>query len=231
MRRIHIVANWKANLTMKEAHAWLDAIGPQVRLVDRVTVCPPFPFLIPMMERAKERGYFLRFGVQTIDATPSGAHTGDVTVDQLPKGIELCLIGHSERRREHGETVETMQAQITRCREHAILPLVFFEQPSEVSMLTNDLSSRPTLVYEPTSMISTNDPPLGSIQQTIDSIDVVASSLARLLPRRMIVLYYGGSVDAATLPAIVGNATVAGVVVGHASLKRTSFLEIIRGCR
>ncbi|MDP3724504.1 MAG: triose-phosphate isomerase [bacterium] len=231
MRRIHVVANWKANLTAEEALVWLDAVGPQLRLVDRVTVCPPFPSLIPMMERAKKRGYFLRFGVQTIDPTPSGAHTGDVTVDQLPEGLELCLVGHSERKAEHGETIETMQAQIVRCREHTILPLVFFEQPSEVSMLTNELSAHPTLVYEPASMISTNNPTPASVKQTIDSIDVVASSLDRLLPRRTIVLYYGGSVDTATLPGIIGNATIAGVVVGHASLEPASFLEIIRDCR
>jgi len=231
MRRFHIVANWKAHLSWDEAKTWVEQVGPQLNLMDRVTLCPSFAFVRPLALEIKKNGYPIRLGTQTISKYPMGAHTGEVPIDQVADVIEFTLLGHSERKTGQHEDLEIIREQLAQCKRKAVRAVVFFQQASELLKLGVMNKDSMTGVYEPAATISTQHPPAARIQQTIDELDILVSSLRRMFPKQTPQLYYGGSVSKKFLPALFKQEDIHGVVIGKASLKPESFMEIVRGCR
>uniref|UniRef100_UPI003568654F triose-phosphate isomerase n=1 Tax=Loktanella salsilacus TaxID=195913 RepID=UPI003568654F len=103
MRRKLAAGNWKMNGTtdtLREVKALTDA-HPDT-LVDML-LCPPATLLAQM---AWARGtHALQIGGQDCHAAATGAHTGDIAADMLKDaGASHVIVGHSERRSDHGET-------------------------------------------------------------------------------------------------------------------------------
>ncbi len=98
MPRKLAAGNWKMNGT-KASLAELRGLGhPQVD----VLICPPSP-LIAAASTLGEKD--LAIGAQDCHAAPSGAHTGDIAAGMLvDAGATYVILGHSERRADHGET-------------------------------------------------------------------------------------------------------------------------------
>ena len=95
--------NWKMNGTqvaLAEVSALITAIGtPDCE----VLLCPPATLLSRMADAAK--GSALQVGGQDCHAAASGAHTGDISAAMLvDAGADHVILGHSERRADHGES-------------------------------------------------------------------------------------------------------------------------------
>src|ERR1700709_2947360 len=100
-----IAGNWKMN-GLKAAVTEFEAmIAGAAAVAGRagLLVCPPATLIAGFAERAK--GSKLAVGAQDCPPKASGAHTGDLSAEMLADaGASAIIVGHSERRADHGET-------------------------------------------------------------------------------------------------------------------------------
>ena len=111
-----VVGNWKMNglaSGLAEARAVADAVASG-RIGADVMMCPPAT-LIASFAHATDHGSGTRLGVgaQDCHAAASGAHTGDISAAMLTDaGATAVILGHSERRSDHGETSAIVRAKV-----------------------------------------------------------------------------------------------------------------------
>ncbi len=103
MRRKLAAGNWKMNGTgaaLSELSA-LIAVHPHPSC--EMLICPPAPLI--HRAAALVQGSALAIGGQDCHAKETGAHTGDVSAAMLAEaGATHVIVGHSERREDHGES-------------------------------------------------------------------------------------------------------------------------------
>lgn len=112
-----VAGNWKMNPPLAAAGQLANALT--VRSFEPVTciLFAPHPFLVPMSVRLE--GSDVRLGGQDCHQDKSGAHTGDVSAAMLRDcGASLVLLGHSERRANHGETSALIAAKALQALAH-----------------------------------------------------------------------------------------------------------------
>src|SRR5580692_367332 len=100
-----IAGNWKMNglkSSMAEFEAMLAGASQVAEKAD-LLVSPPATLIPAFAEKA--RGKALMVGAQDCHPKPSGAHTGDLAAEMLADaGAGAIIVGHSERRADHGES-------------------------------------------------------------------------------------------------------------------------------
>ena len=100
-----VAGNWKMHglkAQLAEAEAIRSALAEQVPHGVDVLLCPPATLIAPLAGIAE--GSRLAVGAQDCHWLPSGAHTGDVSAEMLhDAGATAVIVGHSERRGDHGE--------------------------------------------------------------------------------------------------------------------------------
>src|SRR3989344_155131 len=108
MKNIWVIANWKANKTISEALEWISVVGPQIPKLEtlKVVVCPAFICLEQVAKEIKVGAYNLTVGSQDLSCFGAGAYTGEVPGSLLSGLVSLAILGHSERRKNFGETDE-----------------------------------------------------------------------------------------------------------------------------
>lgn len=215
-----VIANWKANKDLNEAREWLAVFNREV-LPDNVTtvVCPSFPLL-----KAFE-GVPFSLGVQDISHFETGPHTGEVAASQVSSLVEYSLVGHSERRREEGETNEMVIHKAELALAQGLHPIICVSEISQVEALKQGglADGSFTLAYEPLDAISTT--PGSHVDDSLDILNFI-KQVAAVFPKSPVI--YGGSVDPDNVATFAKLPEVAGVLVGGASLDPIKFLAIIK---
>jgi len=240
MARKLAAGNWKMNGTgdsLKELDALARGDLPQGV---EVLICPP----APLISRAAEIAGGIRIGGQDCHAEASGAHTGDISAAMLKDaGASYVILGHSERRSEHGESDEVVRAKTEAAYAADLVAVVCVGETLEdreagstlqvvcmqlAGSLPDSVTADNTVVaYEPVWAIGTGKVP------TLEQIAEVHAALRDALTQRYgdagdnIPLLYGGSVKPANAADIFGTANVDGALVGGASLKSADFGPII----
>jgi len=245
-RRSIIGTSWKMNLTSTEAGGYCDALRPLVAdLLDRdLFVLPPFPAIWIARERLS--GTNVAWGAQDVHPEDGGAHTGDVSAPMLADlGCRYVEVGHSERRRDHGETPELVAAKIeaiVRWEMSAILcvgetrrlgPAAALEQL--LPDLERSLGGMPAgsfdrlvVAYEPVWAIGD-----GAVAAPPDDVGAVQSGIRAWLDARApdgsaARVIYGGSVDEAIAGQLLAQPGVDGLFVGRRALDPVAFAAIAR---
>lgn len=240
MRKL-AAGNWKMNGTraslseVKAINAELDDTDPEV------VICPPVSLLIP----ACDIGGKIGIGAQDCHMVSSGAHTGDISANQIADtGATYVIIGHSERRTDHGETSDMIKAKAQAALKAGLIAIVCIgetlaerEAGETLNVLGQQMSgsipdgatSQNTVIaYEPVWAIGTGLVP------TLDQIDEAHRFMrAELLTAlgadaQNISLLYGGSVKGSNADDIFSVADVDGALVGGASLSAHDFVPIIK---
>jgi len=240
MRKL-AAGNWKMNGTraslseVKAINAELDDTDPAV------VICPPVSLLIP----ACDIGGKIGIGAQDCHMVSSGAHTGDISANQIADtGATYVIIGHSERRTDHGETSDMIKAKAQAALKARLIAIVCIgetlaerEAGETLNVLGQQMSgsipdgatSQNTVIaYEPVWAIGTGLVP------TLDQIDEAHRFMrAELLTAlgadaQNISLLYGGSVKGSNADDIFSVADVDGALVGGASLSAHDFVPIIK---
>ena len=206
-----------------------------------ILICPPTTILSTVAETAS--GSPLSVGGQTCHAKASGAHTGDVSAPMLADaGASYVIVGHSERRGDHGESDEDVSAQATAAIDAGLIPIICCGESLEQreAGLTNDIilrqlaasipeagSGKPIVVaYEPIWAIGTG------LTASTDQIGEVHSAIRKYLIDRFgdqgseTRILYGGSMKPANAAEILAVGNVDGGLIGGASLKAADFLAI-----
>lgn len=243
MARKVAAGNWKMHGTESDL-AQVDALAEAIAAARcDVVLCPPTTLIARMSARAGLMD--LHVGAQTCHPATSGAHTGDVSATMLADaGATHVIVGHSERRADHGETNEDVAAQATAAVEAGLIAIICVgetEAERDAGVTLNVVASQlagsvPTgalpaqiiVAYEPVWAIGTGRTP--TLEQIAEVHDHIRSELAarRGSAADSIPLLYGGSVKPANAAEIFAVSNVDGALVGGASLKAADFGPIIK---
>src|SRR3989339_2167584 len=158
----YIIGNWKSNQNLTESLIWLDdmiSLVPRLPSDIQVILCLPFTDIASFNEKLAETNYPLSTGAQNVSHLPPGKHTGEITAMMLRELVSFCLVGHSERRRDFGETCEEVAQKAKSLLENSVTPIVCLDQPyldEQIKTLFQfDVDvKRCFFVYEPFSAIS-----------------------------------------------------------------------------
>ncbi|MEM9972081.1 MAG: triose-phosphate isomerase [Pseudomonadota bacterium] len=204
-----------------------------------VLICPPATLLARMADATS-----LSIGGQDCHAAASGAHTGDISAAMLADaGATYVILGHSERRADHGETDSDVRAKTEAAWLASLIAVVCVGETLEereagktldvvgaqlAGSLPDGVSAANTVVaYEPVWAIGTGKVP------TLEEIAEVHDDIRARLTARFgaeadgIRVLYGGSVKPSNAAEIFAVSNVDGALVGGASLKAADFGGII----
>ncbi|MFC3124653.1 triose-phosphate isomerase [Pseudoroseomonas globiformis] len=235
-----IAGNWKMHGSLAEASALASGVAAGSVKDAELLVCPPFPYLIPVKEAL---GGAVALGAQDCHAAPKGAHTGDVSAPMLADlGATYVILGHSERRADHGETDEVVLRKAEAALKAGLVPVVCVGE-SEAQRVSGEAEgvvaaqlagSLPqgfaeaggVVAYEPVWAIGTGRTP---------TEEDIAAMHARIRAELVhcfgaagegLRILYGGSVKPGNAKAILALPHVDGALVGGASLVAADFLGI-----
>ncbi|RAP42735.1 triose-phosphate isomerase [Rhodovulum viride] len=243
MRRKLAAGNWKMNgLSGALGEAVALAAAHPAPGID-ILLCPPATLLDRMADSV--HGSKVAVGGQDCHPLVSGAHTGDISAEMLADaGASYVILGHSERRADHGETDALIRAKTeaalaaglaavvcvgeTEAQRDAGETLAVVGAQLSGSLPDAGVTAETVVVaYEPVWAIGTGRVP------TLEQIAEVHDSLRAALKDRFgaaaegIRLLYGGSVKPGNAAEIFATSNVDGALVGGASLKASDFSAII----
>ena len=239
-----IAGNWKMNGSRTQTEALISDLkarrASKPELAADLLVCPPAAYLMQAAKLAEGSG--IAVGGQDCHTRQSGAHTGDIAAAMLADcGCRYVIVGHSERRADHGESSELVAAKAKAAHEAGLIAIVCVGETEaerdrgatldvisaqlEGSVPADADAANLVIAYEPVWAIGTGRTP------TLDDVATVHAHIRRLLTgwfedgAEMRVLY-GGSVKASNAASLLHVPDVNGALVGGASLKGEEFWAI-----
>ena len=206
-------------------------------------LCPPATLLAPLAAIAN--GSALRVGGQDCHGAESGAHTGDISAPMLADaGARYVILGHSERRADHGESSDDVRGKARAALEAELTAIICVGETLEERDAQNTLDiiagqlagsipdqvtgDRLVVAYEPVWAIGTGRTP--TTAQIGEVHDFIRMRLERRFGAgvgRSVRLLYGGSVKPSNAAEIFAVSNVDGALVGGASLKADDFGGIV----
>lgn len=248
MRTPLVIGNWKMHGTLAEARTLAAGIRDRLKRLPSVEamVCPPFTALAAVGEILASSPVAL--GAQNCHYEAAGAHTGEISPAMLVElGVRVILLGHSERRREVGETDELINRKVRAVLAHGVTPVLCVGETGDerrqgltfttvegqlragLAGLAVEDVSRVVLAYEPVWAIGTgvNATPAQAVE-VHGYLRGLVSELASKEVAQAVRILYGGSVKADSAAALVVQAEIDGALVGGASLDAESFAAIVR---
>jgi triosephosphate isomerase len=244
-----IAANWKMNTTPADAGELARTIASRTAepAVERV-ICPPFVCLAAVGDALAGTGVAL--GAQDVHHEAAGAYTGDISAAMLDGLATWVIVGHSERRRDHGETDERIARKLARALEGGLRPILCIGEPLEIreqgsgaaealvdgqlrgAVAGHDAAALAqaglVIAYEPVWAIGTGRNASGA--DAASMADAIRGGLGTLgwgdLADRLPILY-GGSVTASNIGEFLAEPSIDGALVGGASLKPDEMAGIV----
>lgn len=239
-RRMLVAGNWKMNGTSDS----LDEIGVIAGAAEDASIDVALCLPATLIDRAARRFPSLPIGGQDVHVAGSGAHTGDISAAMLlDAGARLVIVGHSERRQDHGETDAMVKGKAESALPAGLAVILCVGESDTVreagdavgtvaaqldaSLPSATPAGRLAVAYEPIWAIGT-----GKVPSVSEIGEMHRALRARLIARygdegQEIRLLYGGSVKASNAAEIFAIDDVDGALVGGASLSATDFLPII----
>lgn len=246
-RKPLVAGNWKMN-GLLESMAELEKLKSAVATdgLDNnadVMICPPATIIKPSLDAVS--GSPVTIGAQDCHVNVSGAHTGDISAEMIADlGASAVIVGHSERRADHGERDKDVKAKAEAGHRAGLISIICIGETAgqRAADLTLDVVKRQlvgsipqgstadntVIAYEPVWAIGTGlTPTVEDVAVTHKAIrEELISILGDEEAQKMRVLY-GGSVKPANAKELMSVDNVDGALVGGASLKADDFLGII----
>ncbi|MFK7943603.1 MAG: triose-phosphate isomerase [Paracoccaceae bacterium] len=241
-RRMLAAGNWKMNGFAASSAIMTEMTDGMGQPDCDVLICPPATLLAALSDQAA--GTPLAIGGQDCHSNTSGAHTGDISAEMLADaGATAVIVGHSERRTDHGETDAQVHAKAEAAWRAGLQAIICVGETEgerdagkATTIVTGQLSAsvpngatpeNTVVAYEPVWAIGTGRTP--SIEDINDMHAAMRSALGARFGAasdRMRLLY-GGSVKPGNAVEIFAIEDVDGALVGGASLKAADFLPIV----
>jgi len=237
-----VAGNWKMNglaASLAEAEAMAKGLGSEAA---DVLLCPPATLVARLAAALK--GSPIAVGGQDCHAKATGAHTGDISAEMLKDaGASAVIVGHSERRADHGESDAVVKAKAEAVHRAGLTAIVCVGETAAerqagqtlavvgrqvAGSLPDACRATDTIIaYEPVWAIGT-----GLTPTTADVAEVHGAIRAAIAKRfgsegQAMRILYGGSVKPSNAKELMAVADVNGALVGGASLKAADFLGII----
>ncbi len=246
-RQTLVAGNWKMNGTtdsiaelMSGLLSGLDQTGGKQA---QVLVFPPTVYLNAVVDQCRNAP--LGCGAQDVAVPESGAHTGDVSAAMLADiGCTHVLVGHSERRADHGERSDLVAQKARATLDAGLVPVVCCGETLEdrdagrtekvvgeqldavISQLDEAALARLIVAYEPVWAIGTGKTASADQAQQVHAfIRNKFASINDTIADRLIILY-GGSVKGENAAELFSQPDIDGGLIGGASLTAEQFLPI-----
>jgi triosephosphate isomerase len=252
MRQL-IAGNWKMHLLHDDAVALAGAVAAgAAQAAGDLLVCPPF-LHIPAVAAAL-RGSGVALGGQDCHQAAEGAHTGDIAAPMLADaGASYVIVGHSERRQNHGEIDEIVREKTEAALRAGLTPIVCVGEnddqrrsgqetevvgwqlsgslPQGFVSATGGAHGGCAVAYEPCWAIGTGKVP------TPEEVAAMHAFIREELVRQFgaagngVRILYGGSVKPGNARDLLAVPHVGGALIGGASLNAADFLAIAAAAR
>ncbi len=247
-----IAGNWKMNGSLASNSALLTELaqGLDAALYSEVALCIPAPYWAQFRDLSVQLGALraVALGAQDVSAHAAGAYTGELAAAMLRDlGCRYVIVGHSERRRYHGETDEAVAQKAKQALACGITPIVCVgetltqreagqtfdvvkRQLAAVIQANGPCTSEIVVAYEPVWAIGTGKTATAEQAQQVHEVLRAQLKAATDHAGRVRILY-GGSMNAANAADLLAQPDIDGGLIGGASLKATDFLSIIGAVR
>ena len=256
MKKSIIIANWKMQLSLKEAKVLAKEILDRLKKIKKkekklidfdLVLCPPFISLLEVSKIFGPKKDILLCGAQDCFWEEKGGFTGEISPKSLKElGCTHVIIGHSERRKILKETDEMVHKKVKAALKTGLIPIICVGETrdqrdkglkeqtiiNQVSKALDGISLKASqkiiIAYEPIWVIGSG----WAIEPT------EAGYMCKIIYQRIIDLYalpivrnnirliYGGSVDSTTIKTFISQEKIDGVLVGGASLKLKEFIKM-----
>jgi triosephosphate isomerase len=248
MQTALVIGNWKMHGTLAEARPLAIAIRDGLKRPRSVEVvlCPPFTALATVGEILKDSP--IRLGAQSCHFEASGAHTGEISPVMLAElGCRYVLVGHSERRREGGDTDDLINRKVQAALAHRLTFVLCVGETAEerrqgltfttiegqlragLAGLATESIVKGVIAYEPVWAIGTGVNATSSQAAEVHGyIRGLLSELTAKEAAQSIPILYGGSVKAENVEELVAAPEINGALVGGASLNAAGFIAIAK---
>jgi len=232
-RKYYAAGNWKM-------HGVTDALNQLVRTGTSARQLPGIVTLIclPATLISQANGHAVLLGGQDCHAEPNGAHTGDISAQMLADaGAEFVIVGHSERRADHGESDAMVAAKAEAAWKAGLVAIICigeteaqYRAGQTLDVVRAQLAgsvpagaspANTIIAYEPIWAIGTGLTP------TTQEIATTHGAVRAALPDPNLSVLYGGSVKPSNAAEIFALDDVDGGLVGGASLTADDFIPIM----
>jgi triosephosphate isomerase len=247
-RRPLIAGNWKMNGLRADGLALASGVAAKAKAASALRcdllVSPPVTLIAEIASAVK--GSPVAVGGQDCHAKESGAHTGDVSARMLvDAGASFVILGHSERRADHGETNQTVKAKAEAAIAAGLIAIVCIgETEAErdsgktlevvrdqlLGSLPNGATAANTVVaYEPVWAIGTGRTPTTPEVAEVHAV-IRREAGAKMSDANKLRILYGGSMKPSNAKELLALEDVDGGLIGGASLKVEDFWAIAESC-
>lgn len=244
-RTPYIAGNWKMHKTVSEARELAAELVRELTGASaKLMIAPPFTALSAVAQVVSDSP--IRLGAQNMAPEESGAHTGEVSVTMLADvGVEVVILGHSERRHVYGETDELINRKVKLALAHEMEVILCVGETLEEreadraeAVVQEQLAagldgvgeaqlSLVTIAYEPVWAIGTGRT---ATPEDADAIHQIIrnrfSAMYSASAAENMVIQYGGSVKPNNIVGLMAKGNIDGALVGGASLKAETFVPI-----
>ena len=255
MKKPIIIANWKMNLSFKEAKVLAKNILNQLKKARKdkkqadfdIVLCPPFMSLPEVCEIFGPKKDILFCGAQDCFWEEKGGFTGEISSMRLKElGCNYVILGHSERRQNLGETDEMVHKKVKAALKSKLIPIICIGETmkqrrqglkeyivvSQVSKALEGINlkfdQKIVLAYEPVWVIGSGQAITPKEAEYMSK--VILQRMIDLFPlpviRNNIRIIYGGSVNSNIIKSFINQETIDGVLVGGASLRADEFIRM-----
>ena len=219
-RKPMMAGNWKMNnaigeavvLTQEISNNWWKDWEDKVDVV----ICPPFVDLKPVKTVLEFDKTKIFVGAQNVYWEEAGAFTGEVSVPMIREcGCDYCIVGHSERRGLFGETNEDVNKKVRALLGGRLKPIVCVGE----SLAVRDEGT-------------TNEYVCAQVKAAFAGVDAedAAKCIVAYEPiwAQAMRILYGGSMNPGNVDALVAEPDIDGGLIGGASLKCDSFIQLVK---
>jgi triosephosphate isomerase len=249
-RRSLIAGNWKMVGLKADGVALADDLADRMKAAtDRsfdLLLCPPFTLIGAVGGAIFGSG--IELGGQDCHLAEKGAHTGDISAQMLKdQSCGYVIVGHSERRTDHGETDAMVKAKAQAALQAGLTALICIGEteaeqnagqtlPVVRSQIGGSLpiaatATNTVIAYEPVWAIGTGQTPTSDEVQTVHAaIRAALGAPLGTTEASQIRILYGGSVKPENAKELLNLADVDGGLVGSASLIAADFWDIAEAC-
>lgn len=245
MRNFLIAGNWKMNKTIAEALEFAKEAKKYVPKENvELAILAPFTHLPALSEELRDSD--IKLGAQNVHFEAWGAYTGEVSVEMLKElGLDYCVVGHSERREYFAETDESINKKLKALIREGITPILCVGESLAIREMNNHTVHVATQILQDTDGLTTEEiqhlviayEPIWAIgtgkTATPEEAEfmcgyirgLIAGSYDNAVAENMRILY-GGSMKPENAGELLAKLDIDGGLIGGASLKSESFIDI-----
>ena len=247
MKKFLIAGNWKMNKSIAEAKLFADQLkGENIVHPEQLAVIAPFTQLETLKRELDGTG--IKVGAQNVHFEKSGAYTGEISVPMLKElDIDLCIVGHSERREYFAETDSTVNMKLNALLNAGITPILCVGESLEIretgnamlfvsGQITEDLDGltpaeveQIVIAYEPIWAIGTGR--TATPDQAEEMCGFIRGMIEGMYGRETaegMIIQYGGSMKPSNADELLKKPDINGGLIGGASLEVGTFMEIAK---